>query len=371
MKLKYYFLILVTILLFNINCYAASRNSLSNLNGFNKIPGNTVCVYSNTNYPKENHQYVVLSISSDSFDYINPTFPIINAKNGTRLTSFNFSGNCSDYQVNIVDNSIYFGKNSESDCDTCTTSWNTDYIFTYDSDATKLVLGEQVLESDATENYITTIETDSDCKFKVGDDYIPCGEYKETDGLGYFISNNTKVCVSKTIEDGNFQLTKIDGETFNPDDWNIAVNTLFTDINANGSYSCSHYMFKKSEDISNVVDQDVKDVEFKFNSEEYKTCRDLFGNEFLKLLDDNIFKLIYIGIPILLILLTTFEFAKVVFSDDKDGMANATKNFRTRVIVAILIYLVPKLLILIGNTIDRDNYALSCAKYYNKIDIVE
>ncbi len=82
-----------------------------------------------------------------------------------------------------------------------------------------------------------------------------------------------------------------------------------------------------------------------------ETCENLFGTDFLNFLNNNVIKTIYIGIPILLILLTTFDFAKVVFIDDKDGIQNAFKKMTTRIIAAVLIFLVPNIIIFANNII--------------------
>ena len=94
-----------------------------------------------------------------------------------------------------------------------------------------------------------------------------------------------------------------------------------------------------------------------------KTCKELFGNDFLEFLNDYVFKIIWIGVPILLILLTTFDFAKVVFVDDKEGIQNAFNRLWKRAIAAILVFLTPYIIILIANIIDPTQTTIqSCAK---------
>ncbi len=100
--------------------------------------------------------------------------------------------------------------------------------------------------------------------------------------------------------------------------------------------------------------------------EVYKTCRELFTTDFLEFLNNTIFRVLYIGIPILLIVLTTFDFAKVVFIDDKEGIKTAGKRFGKRIIVAILIYLIPTLLIFIGNLMGASEIE-DCAKTLQQI----
>ena len=67
-----------------------------------------------------------------------------------------------------------------------------------------------------------------------------------------------------------------------------------------------------------------------------------------------------------MILFTSFDFAKVVFIDDKEGIQKAGKRFGKRVIVAVLIYLIPTILIFISNLIGADNID-ECVKQLNQI----
>ena len=98
-----------------------------------------------------------------------------------------------------------------------------------------------------------------------------------------------------------------------------------------------------------------------------KTCEDLFGTSFLTFLKENVFKIIYIAVPILLIVLTTIDFAKVVFVDDKEGIKKAGKRFGQRVIVAILVYLAPTILIFISNLLGTSEVD-DCIKYFNQVN---
>ena len=83
-------------------------------------------------------------------------------------------------------------------------------------------------------------------------------------------------------------------------------------------------------------------------------CEDLFGYQLINLLKSNVFRIIYYIIPIALIILSTFDFAKLVFSDDKDGLNGAFKRFSRRVIVSILIFLVPTILIFLTNLLGTE-----------------
>ncbi len=96
------------------------------------------------------------------------------------------------------------------------------------------------------------------------------------------------------------------------------------------------------------------------------TCEDILGSELLKFLDNNVITVIRLGIPLLLILFTTFDFAKVVFIDDKDGIQKATKRFGKRIVAAILVYLVPAILIFLVKIIGADKVE-ECAEYFNSV----
>ncbi len=95
----------------------------------------------------------------------------------------------------------------------------------------------------------------------------------------------------------------------------------------------------------------------------FETCRQLFGDTFLEFLNDYVFKVIWIGVPILLIVLTSFDFARVVFVDDKEGIQNAFNRLWKRAIAAVLVFLTPYIIILIANIVDPTQTTIqSCAK---------
>ena len=133
----------------------------------------------------------------------------------------------------------------------------------------------------------------------------------------------------------------------------------YVDENNNYTYKFADYS-DKDANVNYINLNHVGDL-FKTGGDIDKTCKDLLGIDFLNFLNNNVLKIIYIGIPILLIVLTTFDFAKVVFVDDKDGISSAGKKFGKRVIAAFLIYLVPTILIL-GSNIFANNEISKCAK---------
>ena len=93
------------------------------------------------------------------------------------------------------------------------------------------------------------------------------------------------------------------------------------------------------------------------------TCQTIIGDGFLEFLNNNVLRIVYIGVPIILILLTSFDFAKVVFINDKEGIQKAGKRFGKRVVVAILIFLVPTIIIFISNMIGADQID-TCVQYF-------
>ena len=97
------------------------------------------------------------------------------------------------------------------------------------------------------------------------------------------------------------------------------------------------------------------------------TCETLFGSDFLKFLNSNVITIVRLGIPLLLILFTTFDFAKVVFVDDKEGIQKAGKRFGKRIIAAILVYLIPAILIFLVRIIGADKVD-ECSEFLNNLE---
>lgn len=97
-----------------------------------------------------------------------------------------------------------------------------------------------------------------------------------------------------------------------------------------------------------------------------ETCESLFDDSFVSLVKRNFFRLIYIGVPILLLVLTTFDFAQVVFADDKDGIQNAFKKFKKRLVVAVLIYFVPVILNTLIDIVGVDKVG-ECIKTFTEL----
>ena len=76
------------------------------------------------------------------------------------------------------------------------------------------------------------------------------------------------------------------------------------------------------------------------------SCSGLFKQE---LLDEikRILLIIQIAAPVLLLLFTSIDFAKVVFNDSKDGINKAKNNFLKRAVAVLIVFFAPMILSLI------------------------
>ena len=83
------------------------------------------------------------------------------------------------------------------------------------------------------------------------------------------------------------------------------------------------------------------------------SCDGVFGTEFLEVLHEHIYQPIKWLTPILLILLTSFDFAKVVFTGKKDDMTKVANNFLKRAIAALIIFFAPDIVELIVDLVDK------------------
>ena len=99
----------------------------------------------------------------------------------------------------------------------------------------------------------------------------------------------------------------------------------------------------------------------------YATCNELFGDTLLGFIRNDILPIIWIGVPILLILFTSFDFAKVVFVDDKEGIQHAFQRFIKRAIAALLIFLTPTILVILVDVIGAGDTVQSCIREMRKM----
>lgn len=105
-----------------------------------------------------------------------------------------------------------------------------------------------------------------------------------------------------------------------------------------------------------LTDQDVAQNEVIINpNDNVDTCEELFGGDesMLKLVK-FIINLVKIFIPIVLIGFGIADFGMAIFSGEEDKMKKAQKRFITRIIVAVIIFLIPtvlKMILTIANSI--------------------
>ena len=89
------------------------------------------------------------------------------------------------------------------------------------------------------------------------------------------------------------------------------------------------------------------------------TCNGIFSQGLI----DDVNKYLYTPIkwitPIALLLLTSFDFAQVVFNGKKDGMDKAKNNFLKRSVAALIIFFAPDLINLIVKFVN-DQHIASC-----------
>ena len=81
-------------------------------------------------------------------------------------------------------------------------------------------------------------------------------------------------------------------------------------------------------------------------------CVGIFGKELIQEIN-NVFDVIRIAAPIAFLLLTSLDFAKVVFEDNKDGLDKAKKNFLRRGAAVLIIFFAPIILNLILGLVDE------------------
>lgn len=293
-----------------------------------------------------------------------------------KSTIFNFSGvigfdvdedgNVSNIVTNQSINNFdlrYEGEKLES----CPTYIKLSNVSTFTSGYTKITVGSADSNDGVYNGNISTGEDNKDLEVKVIAIYKKYGEGGKTISIeksagNYNVNYNNGFSQPVNISNINNYMTVIESGK--------AVNLPKYIIKIKGG---TEYIFVdnlKNEDGVNIETEEVyinKDKLFPNGTglgdeKVYETCRELFGNTFLQLLYDYVFKAIWIGVPILLIVLTSLDFAKVVFVDDKDGIQKAFRNFGKRAIVAVLIFLTPYIVILIANLTGAGTTVQSCAK---------
>ena len=100
------------------------------------------------------------------------------------------------------------------------------------------------------------------------------------------------------------------------------------------------------------------------------TCESLFGYQFINFLKNNVFKVIYITTPIILLVFTTMDFFKLVFADSKDGLNGTFQKLGKRVVAAVLIFLTPNILIFLIELLGSSEIR-SCVDTFKTVENVQ
>ncbi len=173
---------------------------------------------------------------------------------------------------------------------------------------------------------------------------------KSTDGNNYIaVKGSENITVENMNEFINDQTSKMPKYIIETSENKIKKYKFADEVS--GGESKNIYM--ESSYLLNLSILSTDDVTY--------TCQELFGSDFMDFLKENVYIPVVIAIPILLIVLTTIDFAKVVFIDDKEGIKKAGSRFGKRVIMAVLILLVPTILIFVADIIGVDEVQ-ECAK---------
>lgn len=199
-------------------------------------------------------------------------------------------------------------------------------------------------------------------------------EYKSNDGTVIKIIKNS---------DGHLQVNSSDGNTYGVAD--SLVNLISTSGCNSTNYiysyksSISKYDYIVTTDSSLAVKIFALDNKYNSDDSGNKTngsgnysnlldnswavniatdgCPSIFGsandsNSIFGIMHTYIFNPIRWLTPIILLVMTTLDFAKVVFIDDKDGIKKAQGKFVKRAIVAVIIFFAPFLTEILLSLID-------------------
>ena len=94
-----------------------------------------------------------------------------------------------------------------------------------------------------------------------------------------------------------------------------------------------------------------------------ESCTGVFSSDFINDMNQYVYKPIKWATPILLLVLTSFDFAKVVFSGDQKGMSKATNNLLKRSVAALIIFFAPDIINLLVDFVNQQSIA-SCTKNF-------
>ena len=85
------------------------------------------------------------------------------------------------------------------------------------------------------------------------------------------------------------------------------------------------------------------------------SCTGVFDAKFLEILNNYVYVPIKWATPILLLLLTSLDFAKIVFNGKKEEMDKAKNNFLKRFVAALIIFFAPDVIKLIVDLVQQNS----------------
>jgi len=159
---------------------------------------------------------------------------------------------------------------------------------------------------------------------------------------------------NKNIKINDYEVYQNILSSGNPDNYPLYI------IYDNSGYSFSDY--KKTGTVY-ILSNKFLSMVVEGSATNITSCDGLLGIQFINLLKSNVFKTIYILIPILFIVLSTFDFFKLVFSDSKDGIPGAFKKLSKRAIASVLIFFIPTILIFLTNILGT-NEVRTCVETF-------
>lgn len=101
---------------------------------------------------------------------------------------------------------------------------------------------------------------------------------------------------------------------------------------------------------------------FGVNAASASDCTGIFGAQLIAEVK-QVFRIIQIAAPVILLLLTSFDFAKVVFNDNKDGLDKAKNNFLKRAVAVLIIFFAPYVIELVLDLVNESTMK-SCLEQF-------
>lgn len=204
-------------------------------------------------------------------------------------------------------------------------------------------------------------EYELQCSFETDSDYKDVVNFINDHYSNGNITGTIDEQFGKELEEINTKWDKVLKKIQNENEESVCVGQIpnnLKDLNdaCNNEPTCKNEAtVSAAENLTNYVDihtllGDIDTFDIAIDSGKLE-CDDIFGD----LSDEGsamyviymIFVWVRIAVPILLIILGSVDFAKVIISQDQDALKKATSKFSKRCVVAVIIFLLPFLVQLI------------------------